>query len=311
MMDLSVLIPARQEMFLCNTIQDILEHAEADTEVIAVLDGAWADPPIPDHERVTLVYHSQSIGQRAATNEAAKMARGKYVMKLDAHCSMAQGFDKVLLADMQDDWTVVPTMRNLHAFDWVCKNGHRRYQGPSGVCTDCGEPTTRDIRWIAKPSPQSNCYTFDPEPHFQYFREFNKRPEGQGDITPTMSLQGSCFMMTKKRYFDLNVCDESWGSWGSQGIEVAVKSWLSGGQVMVNRKTYYAHMFRTQGADFSFPYPMSNRSIEFAKQQAHDMVYKGKFDKAIHPISWLVEKFWPVPFWTEKDLERLKQVELC
>lgn len=309
MTDLSVLIPARNEMFLCNTIQDILEHSEADTEIIAVLDGAWADPPIPDHERVTLIYHSQSIGQRAATNEAAKMARGKYVMKLDAHCSMGPGFDRILLADMQDDWTVVPTMRNLWAFSWVCKNGHSRYQGPSGVCTDCGEPTTREICWIAKHNPQSNCYTFDPEPHFQYFREFNQRPEGKGDITPTMSLQGSCFMMTKERYFDLNVCDESWGSWGSQGIEVAVKSWLSGGQVMVNHKTYYAHLFRTQGGDFSFPYPISNRKIEFAKQQARDMVYAGKFDKAIHPISWLIEKFWPIPCWKNEDLARIKDVE--
>ena len=187
-------------MFLARTIEDILEHSEMNTEIIAVLDGAWAEPSIPDHPKVTLVYHSQSIGQRAATNEAAKLSKSKYLMKLDAHCSMAQGFDKVLLEDMQDDWTIVPTMRNLHAFDWVCKNGHRRYQGPSGVCTECGEPTTMDIVWIAKDNPQSNSYCFDPTPHFQYFREWNKRPEGKGDLTETMSLQGSCFMMTKERY---------------------------------------------------------------------------------------------------------------
>ena len=49
MTDLSVLIPARNEMFLKNTIEDILTHAEGDTEIIAVLDGAWADPPLHDH----------------------------------------------------------------------------------------------------------------------------------------------------------------------------------------------------------------------------------------------------------------------
>jgi len=48
MTDLTILIPARNEIFLLNTIQDILQHIEGDTEIIAVLDGAWADPPIPD-----------------------------------------------------------------------------------------------------------------------------------------------------------------------------------------------------------------------------------------------------------------------
>lgn len=307
MTDLSILIPARNEMFLARTIADVLEHSEADTEIIVILDGAWADPPIPDDERVTLVYHSQSIGQRAACNEAAKLARGKYLMKLDAHCAMAQGFDKVMLADMRDDWTIVPIMRNLWAFSWVCANGHERYQSPSGSCKECGAPTTIDIRWIAKDRVQSTSYCFDPEPHFQYFREFAKRPEGQGDITPTMSLQGSCFVMTKERWFAMNVCDESWGSWGSQGIEVAVKTWLSGGAVMCNHKTWYAHLFRTQGGDFGFPYTLPGSQVEHAKGKAREL-FQG-FPEQIHPLSWLVKKFWPVPGWSDADLEAINGMD--
>ena len=87
MTDLSVLIPARNELFLKNTIEDILTHMEGATEIIAVLDGAWADPPLHDHPRVRLVYHPVSIGQRAATNEAARLAQGKYLMKGDGHCA--------------------------------------------------------------------------------------------------------------------------------------------------------------------------------------------------------------------------------
>ena len=37
MPDLSILIPARNEMFLGKTIENILENAEADTEIIAIL----------------------------------------------------------------------------------------------------------------------------------------------------------------------------------------------------------------------------------------------------------------------------------
>jgi len=309
MTELSVLIPARNEMFLARTIQDILEHAEGDTDIIVVLDGQWADPPIPDHPRVTLIYHPYSIGQRAACNEAARLSDARYVMKVDAHCAFDQGFDVKMMADMQDDWTMAPIMRNLHAFDWVCLDGHRRYQSPSGPCKECGQATTMDVVWIAKQSPQSRSYCFDAEPHFQYFRDWNKRPEGKGDLTETMSLQGSCFMMTRGKYLELNICDEAFGSWGSQGIEAACKTWLSGGRVMVSHKTWYAHMFRTQGGDFGFPYPLSNRQVEHAKGAAKDLFFNGKWPKQIRPLSWLVEKFWPVPGWSDTDLAMLKEHE--
>lgn len=311
MKDLSILIPARQEMFLARTIEDILANIEADTEIIVVLDGAWADPPVKEHERVTVVYLPEAVGQRAATNIACRLSKAKYVMKVDAHCAFDKGFDRKMIAEMHDDWTMVPTMRNLWAFDWKCYHcGKRTYQGPTPEkCVDCGrtDRLKRKMLWIGKERPQSNSFCFDSEPHFQYFNEYSKRPEGKGDITETMSLQGSCFMLTRKKYWELNISDESFGSWGSQGIEVACKTWLSGGKVMVNHKTWYAHMFRTQGGDFSFPYPQKESKVQAAKKYAKDLFFNDKWDKQIHPLSWLVEKFWPVPGWTQGDLDRLKE----
>ena len=304
--DLSILIPARNEMFLAKTVENILENIEGNTEIIIVLDGAWATPAIPQNERVTIVYNKNSIGQRAATNQACRLSKAKYVMKADAHCAFDKGFDVKMIREMHDELTMVPTMRNLHAFDWVCADGHRRYQGPSGPCTECGKETTRDVVWIAKDSPKSVSYCFDSTPHFQYFGEYAKRPEGAGDITETMSLQGSCWMLTRDKYWELDVCDEEFGSWGSQGIEVAAKTWLSGGRVMVNKKTWYAHMFRTQGGDFGFPYPISGRQTEKAKSTARDLFFNDKWPKQIHPLSWLIEKFWPVKGWTDEDLAKLK-----
>lgn len=305
--DLSILIPSRNEMFLARTIEDILENIEGNTEVITVLDGAWVDPPIKDDPRVTIIHHSESIGQRAATNEAARLSKAKYVMKCDAHCAFDKGFDVKMMAEIHDDWTMAPLMKNLHAFDWVCPDGHRRYQGPSGPCLECAKETRRDILWKAKDRPNSVSYCFDSTPHFQYFTQYTKRPEGQGDVTETMSLQGSCFMLTRDKYWELDICDENFGSWGSQGIEVAAKTWLSGGKVMVNKKTWYAHMFRTQGGDFSFPYPISGVDQEKAKNYARNLFFNNNWDKQIHPLSWLVEKFWPVPGWTSEDLMKLKE----
>lgn len=308
--DLSIVIPARNEMFLRRTIEDALANIESNTEIIAVLDGYWPDPPIQDNPKVHIIHFSEAIGQRAATNAAVNLSRSKYIMKVDAHCAFDKGFDRKMLEVMQDDWIMAPVMRNLHAFDWVCPNGHRRYQGPSGPCTECGEPTSMDIKWIGKNNPQSTSYCFDAEPHFQYFNEFKKRPAGKGPITESMSLQGSCFMVTKEKYLEYNLSDEEFGSWGSQGIEIACKFWLSGGKVMINHNTWYAHMFRTQGGDFGFPWPCSGKQVSSAKKHAKDLFFNNKWEKQIHPLSWLVEKFWPVPGWTQEDLDKIKGVGL-
>jgi glycosyltransferase involved in cell wall biosynthesis len=280
---LSIVIPARNEIFIQNTIDDIFAHMEGDTEVIVTLDGYWPEVGIPDRERLTLLHYTNPIGQRAGTNRAVATSQAKYIMKCDAHCSFDQGFDVKMMKEMHDDWTMVPTMRNLWAFDWKCPDGHTRYQGPSGPCKVCGKPTTKDMKWIGKNSPQSRSYCFDAEPHFQYFRDWNKRPEvkAQGDITESMSLQGSCFMMTREKYWELNVCDEAFGSWGSQGIEVAVKTWLSGGKVMCNNKTWYAHMFRTQGGDFGFPYEIHGRDQDKAKKFAKNLFFSNSWPKSI------------------------------
>lgn len=302
-MSLSILIPARNEIFLNRTIEDILANIQGETDIIVVLDGYWEN--IPQHDRVTVIHNPVSVGQRAATNQAVKLSKAKYVMKVDAHCSFDKGFDVKLMADMKDDWTVVPVMRNLHAFDWVCEDGHRRYQGPSGVCTECGKETKMDVVWIAKTSPQSTAYCFDSEPHFQYHGEYKKKQVG--DLVETMSLQGSCFMLTREKYWELDICDEAFGSWGSQGIEVAVKTWLSGGSVMVNKKTWYAHMFRTQGGDFGFPYPQSGKQVDYAKKFARELFFDNKWPKQVRPLSWLIERFDPPEkFWSKEDREKLK-----
>jgi len=297
MVKLSILIPARNEMFLKNTVEDILKNMEADTEIIVALDGRWAEPALVQHPKVKVVYLPKSIGQRAATNLICKLSKAKYVMKVDAHCSFDKGFDRILLESMKDNWTVVPLMRNLHAFDWVCDCGFRKYQGPTIKCPKCGKEMKKDVKWFGKPSPASTSYRFNTQLEFKYWGGYKKQQKG--DIVDTMSLQGSCFMMTRKKYWELNICDESWGSWGGQGAEVALKTWLSGGEVKCNKKTWYAHMFRTQGGDFSFPYPNPGHEQKKAKNTLRDTFLNDKWPLAKHKLNWLIEKFNP-PEWGKK-----------
>jgi len=322
--DLSILIPARNEMFLSRTVQDILAHMRGNTEIIVLLDGQWADPPVPVDSRVKVVYFPESIGQRAGTNQACRLSNAKYVMKVDAHCSFDEGFDVKLMADMQDDYTMIPMMKHLHVFDWKCKKcGSTWDQGRSP--TQCMLRTGKDGKsaipnpncdnknpeefervmfWEARPSPTNITYRFDKkELHFQYWRELANRPEVQinDHLVESMSIQGSCFMMTRDKYWELDICDEGHGSWGQQGTEVACKTWLSGGKIVVNKNTWYAHLFRTQGGDFGFPY--LNPGIPKARQYSMELWFndletlKKRWSPAKYDLKWLIDRFAPVPDW--------------
>ena len=312
--NLSLLIPARNEIFLKQTVEDALKKIEADTEIIVVLDGQWSEPRLEQHERVNIIYVNKSIGQRAAQNLACKLSKAKYVMKVDAHCSFDKGFDRKMIEAFKetgDNVTMTPIMRNLWAFSWKCMTcGKKWYMGPEPTkCQnpDCkGVKFTRKIKWLGKSNPQSYSYRFTNRLEFKYWNGYRKRQVG--DIVDTMSLPGSCFMCTRENYWKKELCNESYGSWGGQGAEVALKTWLSGGEVKVNKRTWYAHMFRTQPG-FSHPYPNPGGEQKKAKDTLREVFLNDRWSKAKYKLKWLIEKFAPVPDWTDKDLKKLKENE--
>jgi len=302
--ELSIMIPARNEMFLKRTVDNILENIEADTEIIVVLDGDWPDPPIEDNPRVIIIHYSQSIGQRAATNVAARMSSAKYVMKVDAHCAFDKGFDRKLIADCDYDMIVTPRLYNLHAFDLVCKKcGHRRYQSPTGKkCEKC-EATDweKDIIWRPRMNCRSDFYRFDKELKFQYWKKYEDRPEAKADIADTMSFLGAAWFCHRKHLRDLGWLDEKHTSWGQMGTEIACKSWLSGGRLVVNKKTWFSHMFRTQGGDFGFPYRIRQRDIDKAHEYSKFLwMGDGNWRGRKKTLQWILDKFAPIPDWHEE-----------
>jgi len=306
--DLSIVIPARNEEWLSLTVEDILRNKRGKTEVIVLLDGYWPDTPVPDHPDVRVIHVPESIGQRAGQNLCVKMSTAKYVAKTDAHCAFDEGFDVKMMEAMEDDITMVPVMRNLHIFNWRCKNcGMETYQGPepkecnneicpkADISFDGGEGHKasgfeKNVVWIPKTNPQSTAYRFNKNLRFKYFPELQKKQKREG-LQETMSLQGSFFMCTREKYWSLKLCDESLGSWGMQGSEVALKTWLSGGRVLCNMETWYAHLFRTQSG-FSFPYPQSGSGQQRAIEMVNELFKNNKWDKQVHTLQWLLNKFW-------------------
>lgn len=286
---LSVIIPAKNEKYLENTIKDVISNFEGDSEIIVVLDGWIPETQIVTNDsRVIFIHFNDSIGQRKAINEGVKAAKGKFIMKLDAHCSVDKGFDVKLSQDCEYDWTVIPRMYNLDVAKWQPKY-HK--------VTDymyIGNTENRCLR--------AEYYTGDD------YRLWHSRLEL---IDDTMCCMGPGWFMHKDRFLELGGCDEKHeGGWGQQGVEVSLKTWLSGGSLKVNKKTWFAHYFRGHEG---FPYPISGNQIERVRKYSRDLWLNNKWEKQTRKFDWLIDKFNP-PSWEKTGLEDLKDKykgEIC
>jgi glycosyltransferase involved in cell wall biosynthesis len=301
-MSLSVLIPARNEEWLKRTVDDVLANTHDATEVIVVADGY--DPALEQHERLTVIRQPKPIGQRAATNMAARIATSRYVMKLDAHCRVGPGFDRILTeeaARLGPAVCQIPAQYNLHAFNWLCTAGHRVYQGPTRPCQwkpkgapkehpVCGLPVEREIIWERRRSKLTTSWRFDNELKFQYFGKHQDQHKTE-KIHDVMSCLGACWFVDREHFFKLGALDETHGSWGQMGTELACKYWLSGGRMVVNKNTWYAHLFRTQGGDFTFPYPMSGGDQARARARSNHLWLGGNWPLATRSLESLVQQF--------------------
>ena len=265
----SIVIPARNEPYLQKTIDWLLIMAKGDIEIIAVLDGYWPDPPIRDDPRVRLIHFSECRGMRAAINSGARVAQGEWLMKCDAHCSFSDGFDIQLAADCQPDWTMVPVRYRLDVELWVLTGGPYEFQ------------YIRRSDLKGKDWPQ-----------------YAERVKGQ-ELCDLMTSQGSCWFMRRQRFWDLGGLDEAnYGGMGREAQEVCLKSWLSGGRYVLDRKVLYAHWSKPYNT-----YKPDRRGKLKSVAYAVDFWTNNRWPPQKMRLRDLVKKFAPVPTWEGIDAD--------
>lgn len=238
MIDLSIVIPSLNEQYLDKTVEDIKRHAETNIEVLVGDDAV------------------EKLGQRALTNKLVREAKGKYIMKSDAHCLYSQGFDRKMLEHADSKTILAPYLLKLDAENWLP---------------------------ISKPCKAS--FVFDSNLVFQYGEETDEM------VAPTMCMQGSCFLVDRQTYWDWDLGDESLGSWGGQGAELGIKAFINNGQCVIIKHCYYAHLFREREEDF--PYQRIKSKIigttDLIKERFKDKRIAGLIRKFRYPADWTEE----------------------
>jgi glycosyltransferase involved in cell wall biosynthesis len=271
MSKVSVLIPSRNEQFLAPTIAGVFAKAAGDVEVIVHLDGYWPNPPLPDYERLHIIHRSKPVGMRPGLNACAAVATGDYLMKLDAHCMLAEDFDEVLKVDCADDWVAVPTRQRLDPERWQIRDDNR--PPINYLRLDFSNGTMNVLEWREKNRDRSlDAVTLD-------------------DI---ISCQGSCYFMHRDYWEFLDLFDtERYGTFRKEPQEVFFKAWLSGGRCVRNKKTWYAHLHK--GKTYGRGYSRSRADYDKGDAYLLNWLTDSAWEKQTIPFQWLLDKFSDMP----------------
>ncbi len=267
MSKVSVIIASRNEKFLNKTVEDAVGKASGEVEVIAILDGPTDYPPLEGLPNVRFIPLRNSVGMRAALNLAVRLATGKYVMKLDAHSMMSEGYDALLQDQCDDNWVVVARRNELDAENWRISD-----------TTPC------DYFYLSCPWTSPNGYMRD----YRWVSRGLERADLMLD--ETMTISGSMWFMSKEhyekriRYMDA----DRFGHFG-EPQELCCKTWLSDGRVMVNKRVLHAHYRGKRN------YFISWKTSILGYQVVTQYWSGDKWPYRIHDFGWIVDRFWPLP----------------
>jgi glycosyltransferase involved in cell wall biosynthesis len=284
----SIIIPARGEkqVNLNRTLNSIFDNATGEIEVIVGFDGTGIlEVGIGN---IKVINFPSTIGIKTNINAMAAMATGKYIYKSDAHCRFGKGFDEILKADMEEDWIVMPRFKIIKD-DWQVqmRDGQEEFYDYFYLCCPFTDP--RGFRFKA-----GGHWPERTKEHFVSHPTVDETPQ----------IHGSGWFMTKDHYFELggfpNI--DPYGH-AQEPIWLALKNWLMGGKVMVNKKTWYAHLHQ-QGnkRGYTMDKEQENKSYKIAAE--HFVGDKGHYP---HNFEWFVDKFMPMPTWPENWRELLHE----
>lgn len=282
----SVLVPARNERFLAPTIADLLAKATGDIEIVAVLDGYWPNPPLPNDPRLKILHTGDARGMRPGINAAVQIATGDYLMKCDGHTLWDQGYDEKLRADYhEDNWILTPRRYALDPESWTIDRSNPKYP--------------IDYHFLSYPYERPGDPTCGL--HGTPWAE-RKRARKAVMIDDEMSSQGSGWFMSRKHWNSLGPLEMAkYGNFVHEFQELGLKTWLGGGAVKVTKNTWYAHLFK--GKKYGRGYTMGGTNHQAGAAFCTRFWMGDEWDKRVHDLRWLVEQFAPVPGWPS-DLDQ-------
>jgi len=276
-MKVSVIIPTINDPHLVRTINSVWGNRVNDIEFIIVNDGGKPLNTVEsskllkglDISIIKIIRHPRQLGRRISINNAAAMAVGENLFILDAHCSMTQGWDIKLTQSCGDKNISYSVIRDMHPDTWKYRPGDYLHVRLNKEYTE---------KWWKRRTLEE-CQTEE----------------------ESIAFTGCAWMINKDRYWQLGGYDESLGEYGWDGPEWACKIWMGKdpGRVILRTDVICGHIFGTN--DNAKLYPCQTIPKEEYVKYMKDR-YEDKIGK-------LIERFAPVPDWTEKGKEMSQKIK--
>lgn len=281
MSKVSIIIPARNEKHLKRTLDNLYENATGDFEVLVGFNGQTDYPLVGNYPNLTMIYEFQNIGLKPMINKLAYLANGKYLYKSDAHCSFDKGFDEILQADMEDDWIVTPRFYVLNGYTWQWQD-ERFY----------------DYFYLCCPFTDKKGLRFKAGGHWPERTQERFTSHPVTDETP--QIHGSGWFVNREYFLNTLGGFPETDPFGhaQEPIWLALKNWIIGGKVMVNKKTWYAHLHQ-DSKDRGYPEDRKHTEKTY-NETAHHWLMQPGFEQ-------FVDKFMPMPTWPENWKELLHE----
>eukprot|EP00927_Polykrikos_kofoidii_P036265 TRINITY_DN30617_c0_g1_i1.p1 TRINITY_DN30617_c0_g1~~TRINITY_DN30617_c0_g1_i1.p1 ORF type:complete len:613 (-),score=123.14 TRINITY_DN30617_c0_g1_i1:221-2059(-) len=216
---LSVVLPCAGEAeFALKTVHAVFDATpnEILQEIIVVDDGS--QPPLSESHlpedvreryRVKIIRHETTVGLIGAKKDGGDAATGDIIVFFDCHVAPQQDWHTSFLRLVGENYRriVVPVITDLDINTWRQKSGKHG---------------------------QGKCYlTWDAD--FKWF-------ESEDPYVPILS--GGLLGISRRWWNETGGYDENMKGWGGENLDQSLRSWLCGGEIMLAKDSFVAHMWR-------------------------------------------------------------------
>ncbi|KAH8312116.1 hypothetical protein KR044_009456, partial [Drosophila immigrans] len=192
------------------------------------------------HPAFILRRHRQRRGLIWSRNEGARLASGHYLLFLDSHCEVNDGWLEPLLdrLALNSRLAVSPLLDPIDPETLSYLAGNVLLKGG-----------------------------FDWSLHFHWLPRHLGAEEREQQAYKSPAFAGGILMISREWFFKLHGFNPHLQIWGGESIEFAIKLWLCGGQIEIVPCSRIGHIFRSRHA---FEFPAQFEELEQLDEQQLD-----------------------------------------
>ncbi|KAL3310262.1 Polypeptide N-acetylgalactosaminyltransferase 1, partial [Cichlidogyrus casuarinus] len=179
--------------------------------------------------KIRVLRNPSRLGLIVARLKGAEVATGKTITFLDAHCEVTTGWMEPLLTEIHHNKKTI-------------------------ACPIIDIISESNFQYIA--SEERTWGGFDWQLTFRWEHSLRSQDKrlGVGHASPikTPAMAGGLFTVDKEYFYQIGSYDKGMQVWGGENVEISIRAWSCGGQILIVPCSRVGHVFRSK-SPYSWP----------------------------------------------------------